>query len=161
MARDEELLGPGPPIPAAHGLRLVASRPATRPFASQAGARRACSAPGQSFSGAATRAEAVAQAPYSGARPDVHLLSATAVAPVHRANIPAELMQEGPSSEARGTSPGASPGWDRQLMAAAGRTVFIDENEGTALGPFVKLFRVAEAPVVGRLGEKALHQVDS
>src|SRR5262249_28907722 len=54
----------------------------------------------------------------------------------------------------------AVQGYDGQLMAAAGGTVFMDEIDDTPLATQVKLLRVLEDRVVSRLGENAWHQVD-
>jgi DNA-binding NtrC family response regulator len=80
--------------------------------------------------------------------------------PVNCAAIPNELMEAELFGYARGAFSGAVQGYDGQLMAASGGTVFMDEIDDTPLATQVKLLRVLEDRIVSRLGENAWHQVD-
>jgi DNA-binding NtrC family response regulator len=80
--------------------------------------------------------------------------------PINCAAIPNELMEAELFGYARGAFSGAVQGYDGQLMAAAGGTVFMDEIDDTPLATQVKLLRVLEDRVVSRLGENVWHQVD-
>jgi transcriptional regulator with PAS, ATPase and Fis domain len=80
--------------------------------------------------------------------------------PINCAAIPNELMEAELFGYARGAFSGAVQGYDGQLAAASGGTVFMDEIDDTPLATQVKLLRVLEDRIVSRLGENVWHQVD-
>ncbi|MFL5346149.1 MAG: sigma-54 interaction domain-containing protein [Hyalangium sp.] len=80
--------------------------------------------------------------------------------PINCAAIPNELMEGELFGYAKGAFSGATKGFDGQLMAAAGGTVFLDEIDDTPLSLQMKLLRVLEDRVVTRLGESEPKQVD-
>ncbi|MFN8058496.1 MAG: sigma-54 dependent transcriptional regulator [Vicinamibacterales bacterium] len=80
--------------------------------------------------------------------------------PVNCAAIPNELMESELFGFARGAFSGAVQGYDGQLMAAEGGTVFLDEIDDTPASIQVKLLRVLEDHVVSRLGENTWRRVD-
>ena len=80
--------------------------------------------------------------------------------PINCAAIPNELMEGELFGYAKGAFSGATKGFDGQLMAAAGGTVFLDEIDDTPLSLQMKLLRVLEDRVVTRLGESEPRQVD-
>ncbi|MGZ3457999.1 MAG: sigma 54-interacting transcriptional regulator, partial [Archangium sp.] len=80
--------------------------------------------------------------------------------PINCAAIPNELMEGELFGYAKGAFSGATRGFDGQLMAAEGGTVFLDEIDDTPLPLQMKLLRVLEDRVVTRLGESEPRQVD-
>jgi len=80
--------------------------------------------------------------------------------PINCAAIPNELMEGELFGYAKGAFSGATKGFDGQLMAAAGGTVFLDEIDDTPVSLQMKLLRVLEDRVVTRLGESEPRQVD-
>ncbi|MFL5353002.1 sigma 54-interacting transcriptional regulator [Archangium sp.] len=80
--------------------------------------------------------------------------------PINCAAIPNELMEGELFGYAKGAFSGATRGFDGQLMAAEGGTVFLDEIDDTPLSLQMKLLRVLEDRVVTRLGESEPKQVD-
>jgi two-component system NtrC family response regulator len=80
--------------------------------------------------------------------------------PINCAAIPNELMEAELFGYAKGAFSGATRGFDGQLVAASGGTVFLDEIDDTPLFTQIKLLRVLEDRVVNRLGESAPRKVD-
>ena len=80
--------------------------------------------------------------------------------PINCGAIPDELMEAELFGYARGAFSGAVQGYDGQVMAAEGGTVFLDEIDDTPLETQVKLLRVLEDRVVSRLGQNEWHEVD-
>jgi DNA-binding NtrC family response regulator len=80
--------------------------------------------------------------------------------PINCAAIPDELMEAELFGYARGAFSGAVQGYEGQLMAGAGGTVFLDEIDDTPLPTQTKLLRVLEDRVVSRLGENVWHEID-
>jgi transcriptional regulator with PAS, ATPase and Fis domain len=80
--------------------------------------------------------------------------------PVNCAAIPNELMEAELFGYAKGAFSGAIKGFDGQLGAATGGTVFLDEIDDTPLPLQMKLLRVLEDHVVVRLGESEPRHVD-
>jgi transcriptional regulator with PAS, ATPase and Fis domain len=80
--------------------------------------------------------------------------------PINCAAIPNELMEGELFGYTKGAFSGATRGFDGQLMAAEGGTVFLDEIDDTPLSLQMKLLRVLEDRVVTRLGESEPRQMD-
>lgn len=80
--------------------------------------------------------------------------------PINCAAIPNELMEAELFGYAKGAFSGAVQGYEGQLAAAEGGTVFLDEIDDTPLETQVKLLRVLEDHTVSRLGENVWRQVD-
>ncbi|MDP2345154.1 MAG: sigma 54-interacting transcriptional regulator [Deltaproteobacteria bacterium] len=80
--------------------------------------------------------------------------------PVNCAAIPNELMEAELFGYAKGAFSGAIKGFDGQLGAATGGSVFLDEIDDTPLPLQMKLLRVLEDHVVVRLGESEPRHVD-
>ena len=80
--------------------------------------------------------------------------------PVNCAAIPHEMLEAELFGYARGAFSGAVKGYEGQLRAAEGGSVFLDEVDDTPPSFQIKLLRVLEDRVVGRLGESTWHKVD-
>ncbi|HEY4243008.1 MAG TPA: sigma 54-interacting transcriptional regulator [Kofleriaceae bacterium] len=80
--------------------------------------------------------------------------------PINCAAIPNELIEGELFGYVRGAFSGAVADYDGLIRAAAGGTVFLDEVDDTPKTLQVKLLRVLEDHVVGRLGESAQRAVD-
>jgi DNA-binding NtrC family response regulator len=155
IARIEELLIGDPPLPDADGLGLVAVSIASRRVLAQVARVAPTSMPvlltGETGTGKEVLARLIhAWSPRRGKQ----------FVPINCAAIPNELMEAELFGYARGAFSGAVQGYDGQLMAAAGGTVFMDEIDDTPLATQVKLLRVLEDRIVNRLGENEWHQVD-
>jgi DNA-binding NtrC family response regulator len=157
VERVEELLVPDPPQPeSGDGAEyLVATCDASRRVLAQVARVAPTSMPVLLTGETGTGKEVLARL--------IHAWSprkAKQFVPINCAAIPNELMEAELFGYARGAFSGAVQGYDGQLMAAAGGTVFMDEIDDTPLATQVKLLRVLEDRVVSRLGENVWHQVD-
>jgi transcriptional regulator with PAS, ATPase and Fis domain len=153
VARIEELLVSDPTPPDADGL--VTASEASRRVLAQVARVAPTSMPVLLTGETGTGKEVLARL--------IHAWSprhAKQFVPINCAAIPNELMEAELFGYARGAFSGAVQGYDGQLMAAAGGTVFMDEIDDTPLATQVKLLRVLEDRIVSRLGENVWHQVD-
>jgi DNA-binding NtrC family response regulator len=153
VARIEELLVAEAPPPEAEGLVAVSG--ASRRVLAQVARVAPTSMPVLLTGETGTGKEVLARL--------IHAWSprhARQFVPINCAAIPNELMEAELFGYARGAFSGAVQGYDGQLMAASGGTVFMDEIDDTPLATQVKLLRVLEDRIVSRLGENVGHQVD-
>jgi DNA-binding NtrC family response regulator len=82
------------------------------------------------------------------------------VVPINCAAIPNDLIEGELFGYVRGAFSGAVADYDGLLRAASGGTVFLDEVDDTPKTLQIKLLRVLEDHVVGRLGESEQREVD-
>jgi len=151
--RVRELLVPQPSAPASDTLVTVSPR--SRRVIEQVAQVAATSMPVLLTGETGTGKEVVARLIHSwSSRHDRRFV------PINCAAIPNELMEAELFGYARGAFSGAVQGYDGQVMAAEGGTVFLDEIDDTPLETQVKLLRVLEDRVVSRLGENVWHEVD-
>jgi DNA-binding NtrC family response regulator len=80
--------------------------------------------------------------------------------PINCAAIPNELIEGELFGYVRGAFSGAVADYDGLLRAASSGTVFLDEVDDTPKTLQIKLLRVLEDHVVGRLGDSAQREVD-
>ena len=80
--------------------------------------------------------------------------------PINCAAIPNELIEGELFGYVRGAFSGAVADYEGLLRAASGGTVFLDEVDDTPKTLQIKLLRVLEDHVVGRLGESGQRAVD-
>jgi DNA-binding NtrC family response regulator len=80
--------------------------------------------------------------------------------PINCAAIPNELIEGELFGYVRGAFSGAVADYEGLLRAAAGGTVFLDEVDDTPKTLQIKLLRVLEDHVVGRLGDSGQREVD-
>jgi transcriptional regulator with PAS, ATPase and Fis domain len=80
--------------------------------------------------------------------------------PINCAAIPNDLIEGELFGYVRGAVSGAVADYEGLLRAAAAGTVFLDEVDDTPKTLQIKLLRVLEDHVVGRLGESAQREVD-
>jgi DNA-binding NtrC family response regulator len=80
--------------------------------------------------------------------------------PINCAAIPNELIEGELFGYVRGAFSGAVADYDGILRAASAGTVFLDEVDDTPKTLQIKLLRVLEDHVVGRLGDSAQREVD-
>jgi len=80
--------------------------------------------------------------------------------PINCAAIPNDLIEGELFGYVRGAFSGAVADYEGLLRAAAAGTVFLDEVDDTPKTLQIKLLRVLEDHVVGRLGESGLREVD-
>jgi len=80
--------------------------------------------------------------------------------PINCAAIPNELIEGELFGYVRGAFSGAVADYEGLLRAASGGTVFLDEVDDTPKTLQIKLLRVLEDHVVGRLGDSAQREVD-
>jgi DNA-binding NtrC family response regulator len=153
IARIQELMVPEAPAPTADTIVMAsdASRRAIARAAQVAPTSMAVLLTGETGTGKEVVARLIhAWSPRAAKR----------LVPINCAAIPNELMEAELFGYARGAFSGAVQRYDRQLMAAAGGTVFLDEIDDTPLETQVKLLRVLEDRVVSRLGENVWHEID-
>ena len=153
VARIEELLVPEPRLPAADTVIMESelSRRAVRQAALAAETSMPVLLTGETGTGKEVTARLI------------HAWSSRChrqFVPVNCAAIPNELMEAELFGYARGAFSGAVQGYDGQIHAAEGGTVFLDEIDDTPPELQVKLLRVLEDRVVSRLGENRWRQVD-
>ncbi|MEO7270727.1 MAG: sigma-54 dependent transcriptional regulator [Vicinamibacterales bacterium] len=151
--RVRELLAPHPPTPATDTIVTVSPR--SRRLLEQVAQVAATSMPVLLTGETGTGKEVIARLIHTwSSRHDRRFV------PINCAAIPNELMEAELFGYARGAFSGAVQGYDGQVMAAEGGTVFLDEIDDTPLETQVKLLRVLEDRVVSRLGENVWHEVD-
>src|SRR6185436_1712529 len=80
--------------------------------------------------------------------------------PINCAAIPNELIEGELFGYVRGAFSGAIADYEGLLRAASGGTILLDEVDDTPKTLQIKLLRVLEDHVVGRLGESAQREVD-
>jgi DNA-binding NtrC family response regulator len=80
--------------------------------------------------------------------------------PINCAAIPNDLIEGELFGYVRGAFSGAVADYEGLLRAASGGTVFLDEVDDTPKTLQIKLLRVLEDHVVGRLGESGQREVD-
>jgi DNA-binding NtrC family response regulator len=80
--------------------------------------------------------------------------------PINCAAIPNELIEGELFGYVRGAFSGAIADYDGLLRAGSGGTILLDEVDDTPKTLQIKLLRVLEDHVVGRLGESAQREVD-
>jgi len=80
--------------------------------------------------------------------------------PINCAAIPNDLIEGELFGYVRGAFSGAIADYEGLLRAASAGTVFLDEVDDTPKTLQIKLLRVLENHVVGRLGESGLREVD-